>query len=68
MKDSHALFYPAPGFQMGAKQKFSPYKGYRHGHPNPESHSTMRVRIRVPMSLVFKNFLVTVNFVCFQRD
>ena len=26
---------------------------YRHGHPNPDSHSTMRVWIVVPMSVEF---------------
>ena len=28
---------------------------YRHGHPNPDSHSTMRVRIRFPMSVVLQD-------------
>ena len=25
---------------------------YRHGQPNPDSHSTMRVRVRLPMSVL----------------
>ena len=27
---------------------------YRHGNPNPDSHTTMRVQIRVPMSVYFR--------------
>ena len=36
------------------------WKYYRHGQPNPDSHSTMRVWIWLPMSVISKeNYLYT---------
>ena len=38
---------------------------YRHGQPNPDSHSTMRVRIGVPMSVILcKTYSPKYNLYC----
>ena len=39
------------GFPIEIERQICKLLTYRHGQPNPDSHSNMRVQIRLPMSV-----------------